>query len=820
MSASQLNLAGPPGPAPSTSTRLLTLQSLPSEILQLIVAYLDTPTLKNVALVSHTLHHHATDILWKNVCLADQWKLHVDSQTDHISGDRGPGQSDEHDDTPIIQKLYILATNPFIASKVQILTHRCHLPMPNIFNELPRMYFDADNLSQDHRLYVLLNLAVRNLVNVHTLRIIYGHWKLTNALIAGLFDQDRPRCTPLRRLWLECCYFEKDALYWLLPGGETGLESVRLRRLGNEMFDPAQRRRLKYHEIKLARGGQPFTMHNGAGGFIETTVQLCEGRLPARAPLLSEEELIEKGKTFDAIIWEELPEIRDYIDTNPVEFEPATFGRIAPDATPPLEWLIASSTSTLTSINLDWVHWRRQEKTPSYPINSERFLVALSKLRFPHLRALQIRNAVLPLTRLPDDIYLLEDTFLGFLEAHPKIQCLGWPMDQVYSHTKPSIEVQTRSRRLVAHLAYMLTDLRIDTQHVTRGEPVTDEPQSTRGLQERIRRRRFIAEFAPHMRKVEQIKLEGGIPRDEKRELLRALHWCSLKKIVMIGASFPAGNTWGMGGRLLKATDPGQTGSDHFYALEEEDLSGILAAYRRGFPLPSSDYTFTPSYGWPPQAPLLQTAALHHASTVEELKICGYNGCPILSSPTPITNPLLTGLRAYDNLRQLVLSFWLLTWHEDSYRDAEIIKSWLDTRSPSSTALTVVTPPASPEHDQPVDPALFPHFGHHPHVVPRPQDFNRWAVALKTKFSPSALAYRVARDVGPYLSPLAKERKGGVRVRASFCLGVTEERRSASDIFDLDIRVGVGDQVLEFVGPREEGEMGRWWKKLEERRWF
>jgi hypothetical protein len=57
-------------------------------------------------------------------------------------------------------------------------------------------------------------------------------------------------------------------------------------------------------------------------------------------------------------------------------------------------------------------------------------------------------------------------------------------------------------------------------------------------------------------------------------------------------------------------------------------------------------------------------------------------------------------------------------------------------------------------------------------------------------------------------------------VRASFCLGVKDERRTASDIFDLDIRIGKGNQVLEFVGPREEGETGRWWTKIEERRWF
>ncbi|USP82688.1 uncharacterized protein yc1106_09962 [Curvularia clavata] len=814
-----LNVAVSSEIPPSDGGRPLSLQSLPSELLQLIVAYLDTSTLRDVALVSQTLYQYAIDILWHDVCLSDQWKLNVGEENEQISTDRGRGELDEHDDTPIIQKLYILATNPAIASKVQVLTHRCHLPTPNIFNELPRMLFDADNLSQDQRLRALVKLAIRNLANVHTLRIVYGHWNLTNALVGGFLDENRPRNVPLRKLWLECCCFQQEDMYWLLPSKTTGLESIRLRRLGNEMFNPMQRRRLGPMEFKLSRGGkQNFPIHNGAGGFIRTTVQLGDEEPTFQAAQSSLKRRVEKGKAFDDAIWEELPEISDYVQANLMGYSSIPSGPMAPTLESSLEWLVRCSASTLTSLNLDWVHWRCQERYPSHPINSERFLLELSKLRFPHLRALQIRNAVLPTTRLPDSIFLLEDTFLEFLEAHLKIQCLGWPMDKVYSHIKPSVDVLARSQRLVAHLATMLTDLRIDAQHVARGEPVTDKSGAMEQSQERIRRRRFIAEFVPYMRKIEQVKLEGGIPRDEKRELLRALHWCPLKKIVMIGASFPVGNTWGARGYQLRALDPGQADSDFFYGLESEDLDGMLAAYRRGFHRPS-DFTFEPTYGWPPQAPLLHTIALHHASTIEELKICGYTGCPILSHPTPIANPLLTGLRYFDNLKQLVLSFWLLTWHEDSYRDAEIIQSWLDTRSPSSTALTVVTPPASPTADQPVDPGHFPHFGH-ARVAPRPQDFNRWAVALKTKFSPSALAYRVARDIGPYLSPLAKERKGGVRVRASFCLGTHEERRIASDIFDLDIRIGVGDQVLEFVGPREEGETGRWWKKLEERRWF
>jgi hypothetical protein len=579
------------------------------------------------------------------------------------------------------------------------------------------------------------------------------------------------------------------------------------------MFEPVQRQQLGFLEYSLARGGQLFQIHNGTGGFVNTTVHHSEEGMPERWLRFSVEELRERGGFFDSAMWRNLPEIEEYIDTIPDE---AVDLRVPSDPTSPMQWLIECSTSTLTSLNLDWILWGRKQS--QHHSSSSDFLHNLTKLHFPHLRAFQVRNAVLPLTRLPDDIYLLEDTFLGFLEAHPKIQCIAWPMDRFYGHKKPSIDVQTRSQKLVAHLAMMLTDLRLDVEYTGSGEPFTDESSTEEEMHNRFRRRRFIEEFIPHMRKVEQIKLEGGIPRDEKREVLRALHWCQLKKVVMIGVSFPAGNTWGADGVQLRALDPGQSVSDGLYGLEDEDLHGILASYRKGYTVPS-DFTFEPNYGWPAQAPLLQTIALHHANTVEEVKISGYNGSPILSHLAPITNPLLAGLRCYDNLKQLVVSFWLLTWFEDSYRDAEIIQSWIDTRSPASTALTVVTPPTSPSTDPPVDPAQFPNFNH-PRVVPRPQDFNRWAVLLKTQYSSSALAYRVARDIGPFLSPVAKARPGGVRVRASFCLGTREARRSASDIFDLDLRIGRGDQVLEFVGPREEGEKGRWRMKLDNRRWF
>lgn len=714
--------------------------------------------------------------------------------------------TDEHDDTPIIEKLYILATNPSLAAKVQTLTHRCHLPTPNIFSELPRMYFDGGNLSADPRLYRLLNAATRNLVNVHTLRIVYGHWRLTTALIANFLQYDRPRKIPLQKLWLESCAFNMQFTSFLGPAAATGLESIRLRRLRVEPpigIEPD----MAWLDMRLARGGHYYQMHNGSGGWVGTTVEFSQTDLPIQLKSPTPEAMTAIGRAYDDKIWADIPDICDYVESLPNHVLELNSPRR------PLQWLFESSQSTLTRLDLDWILWRPREQDNEVDGSSE-ILKELASMRFPHLVAFQMRNAVMQLTSLPDDVFLLEDTFLTFMEEHPKIKCLAWPLDRFYRHTRPSVELQSRCRSLIAHLARVLTHLRLDTYYVGTGEPRTDDGTSAEASHQRIRRRRFITEFAPHMRKVKQVKLEGGIPRDEKREILRALHHCALQKIVFIGVSFPAGNTWGAGGSRLISLDAGHA-TDFAWDLEEEDTSAMLTAFKRCGP-PKEPFVYEPEFGWASGSPLLHTLVLHHASTLTELKICGYNGCPILSSLTYATNPLLAPLMQCHNLRQLVVSFWLLTFFEGAYRDEEIIQSWMDTRSPSSTALVVVTPPRSPEREDPVGVAMMPD----PSPTARRPEFNRWAVALKTRFTPSALAYRVASDLGPFLSPVAKAREGGVRVRASFCLGIREERRVANDIFDLDIRVGSNDQVLEFVGPREEGERGRWWSKMEGRQWF
>ncbi|KAI6861562.1 hypothetical protein KC334_g21004 [Hortaea werneckii] len=288
------------------------------------------------------------------------------------------------------------------------------------------------------------------------------------------------------------------------------------------------------------------------------------------------------------------------------------------------------------------------------------------------------------------------------------------------------------------------------------------------------------------MKKVESIKVEGGMPRDERRETLRALHACPLRKIVLIGICSPLGNTWGHEGRDLAE----QLSQDELEALEGEHKDAIWKHGTSRPEHPPPDYQFVASYEWPPGPPMIHTIASLHADTVTELKFCGYKGSPVLLSPTPVTTPMLSALKHFHKLESFVFSMWLSTVFEGAPRDAEIISYWLQSRSPSSTALVRVT-------DE------------------EPQG---WEKELLTKYAPDALARRITSFIGPYLSEQAKVKRGGVHVRASFCIG------DWGGIFDVDLRIGKdgqgNDVCLSHQGPREEHEAGRRKSKLDSRRWF
>ena len=276
------------------------------------------------------------------------------------------------------------------------------------------------------------------------------------------------------------------------------------------------------------------------------------------------------------------------------------------------------------------------------------------------------------------------------------------------------------------------------------------------------------------------------MPRDERRELVRAVHRCPLKKLVIIGVCCQLGNTWGPNGiDLAEPINP-----DEIDVLEGEDKDMTWKHGLKPLESPGANFKFEANYGWPPGPPLLHTVASFHAATITELKFCGYKGAPVLFSPTPITKPLLAPLEHFHSLKTLIMSFWLTTRFEQAPRDAEVIAYWLNTRSPSSTALV--------------------------RVVDEDEELEGWAKELRTKFAPDALAWRVTNFIGPYLSPVAKKRAGGVEVRASFCVG------DWGGIFDLDVSIvqSLGNKCVGFKGPREELEGERRRQKLGDRRWF
>lgn len=289
------------------------------------------------------------------------------------------------------------------------------------------------------------------------------------------------------------------------------------------------------------------------------------------------------------------------------------------------------------------------------------------------------------------------------------------------------------------------------------------------------------------MKNLESVKIEGGMPRDERREIVRALHGNPLKKIVMIGVCSPLGNTWGAEGADVTQS---LFADGEIDGLEGEDKPTVFEIGTSKPQPPPSDFKYAFEHGWEGSAPMLHTIASFHASTIRELKFCGYKGAPVLLSPTPITNPLLASLKHFHNLESIIMSMYLTTLFEGALRDADIISYWLNARTPSSTALVHITD----------------------------EEPEGWAKELRTKFAPDALAWRITNFVAPYLSETAKRRNGGVHIRASFCIGEN------GGLFDVDLQVGKGvlgsDVCLGFKGPREELEDERRRGKLEKRRWF
>lgn len=246
------------------------LSELPEELLQDVIERLEKHDLLALNLVSRWAHQVATPQIWRDVEL-------VDCRTYHGHED----EFDEHDDTPIIQKLLLFVNDPWLASRVHTLTHRCHLPPPAIFGELNGNSFNSQTLSIDPRTIKLVQLAVANLSKVQTLRVILGHATLTDALLRSFFDARRHGAdgvVPIRKLWLENCRISVGLNVNLDGGGPYelasklnfhGLESIRLRRLPMKSASS----KTTSTGVVYSRGGMHQRMQDGLGSLYWTTVQ-------------------------------------------------------------------------------------------------------------------------------------------------------------------------------------------------------------------------------------------------------------------------------------------------------------------------------------------------------------------------------------------------------------------------------------------------------------------------------------------------------------------------------------------------------------------
>lgn len=241
------------------------LHSLPAELLSDILAYVPNSDLSSLNLTSKWAYSRATPLIWRELTLVDCSTAHSD------------GAVDDHDDTPLLRKLLILAANPWIAGHVQVLNHRCHLPPVGIFNELPKTPFSGSTMSLDPRTQELVRRAVAGMVRVHTLRIIFGHPNLNDALLRYFFSTTRTKQTPIRRLWLEDCRISGgcDMHFPSHPTGLpaeldfAGLESVRFRRMPLQPASSMEETPSRF-EFVHARTEQQGELQDGCGGLYAT----------------------------------------------------------------------------------------------------------------------------------------------------------------------------------------------------------------------------------------------------------------------------------------------------------------------------------------------------------------------------------------------------------------------------------------------------------------------------------------------------------------------------------------------------------------------
>jgi len=712
-------------------TDFFQMDELPDEVLCQVFSYLPSGAQAQLARVSRRASRLVLPMLYYSVQLVDCFN---------------ESTLDDHDDSPMIRMLLSLVQNPTLAAHVRELKHECHVVLPD-WQDIPDISFSETHLSRDPRTLCLLQRAISNMTSVQTLRVIVGHQNITEGLLYGFFHPSRAFRFPVRRLWIESSSLNNTI--WQLHGYNVsqGLESLRLRRL--PLLYPRGRKTPFFYrfERRYSLDTSPDPVHQ-----IEkiTAVEndiysnLQHNYPPALLRQCSEVSCIYCGR----------PSVESEKERN--------F----------LYSIVKSEESYLTSITFDWL------------LNGEAIVKALTQTKpfFPRLKALQVRNAVEAPATLDGPLHQLDQSFLfgpvwlDFLQRHRYIECLAWPLEWFIQGPGA---ITDDIRDVLSTLGSRLKELRVDAQVL----PYTDNTSAamSRSSPQALRRQlQFVELVAPHMRSLEVLKIEGTVPTEVRYQLLQTMRHCPLQKLVVIGLYWAVTNTW---------VDCDYD-DESFWKLEVADripwtgtISNIVSPEGNGTAgqsaLPQSLTQVVPS--------VLDMLAHFQASTITELKFCGFRGAPTLLYPSPRAHYELSFLKHFHNLRYLTTAVWIPTHHQSRDRSEDIYRFWKD-------GILVDQDATLEEAGQRIFHPLLVEYYHH-----------------------DAIAKNVANLIGPHLSTQACGRPGGVGVKVLMLL---LSRIHGSEICEVEVRLGTNCKILGVVEVRGENHPVKLEEKLQGRRWF
>jgi hypothetical protein len=278
------------------------------------------------------------------------------------------------------------------------------------FTDLTCTSFEGTSLSNDWRTINLLQLALQKMINVKTLRIINGHHNLTAILLGMLINSCSYRPSKIEHLWLESCSLA--AIERVFPKDSLQLKTLRFRRMGMTSV-------LQGH-LFSREDTQTIELFNGAGSVYRTPVQSYDEDGFGRAGItrLTPESLdfhCSAAVSFlNDLTYKSVPDAVDFLRS--LEWNPTILQSLqskdarVPDSLP-LFCIISTTSQTLTSLTLDWLLTSNQFSSECEELEVQFTLFSeLGRLNFPHLRALQLRNAVTNGTKLAPNIYLLHPT--------------------------------------------------------------------------------------------------------------------------------------------------------------------------------------------------------------------------------------------------------------------------------------------------------------------------------------------------------------------------------------------------------------------------